>query len=103
MPKIYTVYSSDFAPSELKTKHPQAAQYAGGNLTLFVESLEQATGQPAPEIVRIATMDITNAQLDAMIDQLMTETPTGREIQLSKAQGRYLYETRFKVEQSPLQ
>ena len=39
---------------------------------------------------------MTKSEFDALADQLLAETPTGREVQLSRSQGRYMYETRFK-------
>ena len=41
---------------------------------------------------------LTAQQLDDMVDSLLTSNQLGSEIQMSKPQGRYLYDTRFKPE-----
>ena len=107
MSHIYTVYNKDLAPSELLVRYPLAATYAGGSVYLFADTLEELTGSPALSIVDIASLGfnypydggeqgLTEAQLNSMVDSLLADSHTGSEVQLSKKQGRYLYETRFK-------
>ena len=45
------------------------------------------------DIVRVDAMELTDAQLTALTDQMITEAPTGRLIIVSIAQGKYLYKT----------
>ena len=99
---MYYIYDTLLAPEELKAKHPNAAVYS--TITLFVTGAENPTG-----IVDLASIPfnhpfdpdgvgITAAQLDSMVDSLLSPIPpaTTDEVQISKAQARYLYETRFK-------
>ena len=96
---LYYIYDTAQAPAELTTKHPHAAQYA--SITLFVSGAAEPLG-----VVDIASMGfsevegegLTKAQLDTMVDSLVAPEPppTGAEVQISKAQANYLYETRFK-------
>ena len=44
---------------------------------------------------------LTEAELNAMVDNLLADTHTGSEVQMSHAQGRYLYDTRFRPEPTP--
>ena len=105
--RIYTVYATEFAPEALSSKYPNAAQYEEKKLTLFAESLEQVTGEPANDIVNLKVMGLqeddgtqegilTKTQLLTMVESMLAEKPTGREIQLSLSQGKYLYDVRFK-------
>ena len=82
---IYTFYNKAFAPQQMRDRHPQAAEYNinGQDFILFCEPLEDATGEQASEIVDLPAMNLTNEQLDTTIDQLASETPTGREIQIN--------------------
>jgi hypothetical protein len=101
---IFYVYDTALAPEELKANHPHAAQYS--TITLFVTGAESPTG-----IVDLASMGfnhpfdadatgITAEQLDAIVDRLLDPIPpaTADEVQISKVQANYLYETRFKPE-----
>jgi len=93
---MYYIYDTAHAPEELTAKHPNAAVYS--TITLFV------TGAAEPSaIVDIANMELTNAELDAVVDGLLAPEPppTDAEVQISKAQANYLYETRFKPEEVP--
>ena len=104
---MYYIYDTAHAPDELTAKHPNAAVYS--TITLFV------TGAAEPgAIVDIASMGfnhpyaeegegITAEQLNAMVDNLLLPEPppTDAEVQISKAQANYLYETRFKPEEAP--
>jgi hypothetical protein len=101
---LYYVYDTALAPSELIAKHPHAATYA--TITLFVTGASITTG-----IVNLASMGfnhpfeadatgMTAEQLDAIVDRLLDPVPpaTADEVQISKVQANYLYETRFKPE-----
>tara|TARA_R110000850_G_scaffold3000_1_gene14097 strand:- start:41 stop:382 length:342 start_codon:yes stop_codon:yes gene_type:complete len=107
-PKHY-IYHVDHAPIELLNKFPYAARYAP--IILFVEGMEIVTGVAPAGIVNLAAIPfnppfdseaqgLTYAQFDAMVDSLLsTDTPfTNDEVQISKTQTEYLYNTRFKPE-----
>jgi hypothetical protein len=107
-PKHY-IYHVDHAPLELLNKFPHAARYA--SIILFVEGMEIVTGVAPVGLVNLAAIPIrsafdilgegiTYAQFDAMVDSLLsTDTPfTNDEVQISKTQTEYLYNTRFKPE-----
>ena len=104
-PKHY-IYHVDHAPLELLNKFPYAARYA--SIILFVEGMEIVTGVAPAGIVNLADIPIrsafnilgegiTYAQFDAMVDSLLsTDTPfTSDEVQISKTQTEYIYNTRF--------
>jgi hypothetical protein len=101
IPKYY-IYDTALAPEELTAKYPQAATYA--TITLFVSGATEPSG-----VVDLANMGfnhpfdedgegLTAQQLDAMVDRLLAPEPpaTADEVQISKVQADYLYETRFK-------
>ena len=101
IPKYY-IYDTALAPEELTVKYPNAATYA--TITLFVSGATEPSG-----VVDLANMGfnhpfddegegITAQQLDAMVDSLLAPEPpaTADEVQISKVQADYLYETRFK-------
>ena len=92
---IYTLYTVENCPDEMLAKYPHAAKYADDTLYLFGETLEQVTGTPAELIIDVASYDLTDAELDAEVDRLLGIMGAG-EVHLSKAQGKYLYESRFK-------
>jgi len=98
---IYAFYNKAFAPLAMLTKHPKAAKYSfnGKDFILFCETLEEVTGEQATEIIDLPSMDLNNEQLDVVVDQLTSETPTGREIQINLQQLNYIYDTRFKTEE----
>ena len=98
----YYIYDTALAPESLLAKHPHPAKYE--TISLFVEGAQNPTG-----VVDIASMGfnhpfdvegtgLTAEQLDVMVDGLLAPEPppTTDEVQLSKVQARYLYETRFK-------
>jgi hypothetical protein len=102
IPKYY-VYDTLLAPEDLKAKHPNAATYE--SITLFVTAGSEPTG-----IVDLASMGfnhpydsenegLTLEQLNEMVDGLLSPEPpaTTDEVQISKVQADYLYETRFKA------
>ena len=101
IPKYY-IYDTLLAPDELKAKHPNAATYE--TITLFVTGSDNPAG-----VVELASIPfnypfdvdgvgMTAAQLDGMVDSLLAPEPpaTTDEVQISKVQANYLYETRFK-------
>ena len=115
MSNIYTIYNKELAPEALVAKQPQAPTYHDTNLAssidvlLFVYTLEDVTGVAADSIVSLADMGfnhpysedgegLTAVQLDATVDQYLTGVQFGSEVQVSKPQGQYLYDTRFKPE-----
>jgi len=105
---MYTIYDKNFCPEAMINKFPHHAKYeTDDRLYLFGETLEQITGVAAESIVNLSSMGLqeddgteegvlTKTQLDNMVTAMLAEEPTGREVQLSKSQGRFLYETRFK-------
>ena len=107
MSNFYTIYNKELAPQELKDKQPNAPTYKDDNLPesidvlLFIHTLEDVTGVPAKNIITIdqTEEELSNEDLDAMVDQLLTNAQFGSELQLSKPRGRYLYDTRFKPEE----
>ena len=112
MTHVYTIYNKDLAPQALLTRYPKAATYADGAVYLFGDTLESLTGTPAISIIDMAALGfnhpyvegnpgLTEAELNAMVDSLLADTHTGSEVQMSKAQGRYLYDTRFKPVPTP--
>lgn len=107
MSHVYTIYNKALAPAALLTRYPKAATYADDAVYLFADTLGDLTGTPAESIIDMAALGfnypyveggngLTEAELNAMVDSLLADTHTGSEVQISKAQGRYLYETRFK-------
>ena len=97
---MYAIYYKDFIPESMLAKYPTPARYVGDELVLFCETQESVTGTPADEVVDVASMDLTNEQLQALVTQMLDpSTPyTPAEVQLSKAQGKWLYanDERFK-------
>jgi len=99
---MYYIYDTANAPEELTAKHPNAATYE--SITLFVTGATETSS-----VIKIVDMGfnhpfdeentgLTAAQLDAMVDNLLSPDTiqTGAEVQISKVQANYLYETRFK-------
>jgi len=91
----YTVYAVEHVPAILLSKYPTPALYAEGKLYLFGESLKDVSGIEPVEVVDIESMTLTNDELDAYVDHLLTVLGPA-EVRLSKTQGQYLYHTRFK-------
>jgi hypothetical protein len=107
-PKHY-IYHVDHAPLELLNRFPHAARYV--SIILFVEGVEIVTGVAPVGVVNLAAIPfnhpfdsegqgLTADEFDAMVDSLLsTDTPfTNDEVQISKTQTEYLYNTRFKPE-----
>jgi hypothetical protein len=103
IPKYY-IYDTAQAPEQLLAMYPHAATY--DTITLFVSGANNPTS-----VVDIASLGfnypydddgtgLTAEELDAMVDGLLAPEPppTADEVQISKAQASYLYETRFKPE-----
>ena len=101
IPKYY-IYDTELAPKQLLAMYPHAAAY--DTITLFVSGANNP-----PAVVDIASLGfnypyndegtgLTAAELDVMVDGLLAPEPppTSDEVQISKAQASYLYETRFK-------
>ena len=101
IPKYY-VYDTALAPEQLLAIYPHAAAY--DTITLFVSGANNPTS-----VVDIASLGfnypydeadtgLTAAEIDLMVDALLAPEPppTAGEVQISKAQASYLYETRFK-------
>ena len=101
IPKYY-VYDTALAPEQLLAMYPHAATYE--TITLFVSGANNPHA-----VVDIASLGfnypydeadtgLTAAELDVMVDALLAPEPppTGAEVWISKAQGDYLYDTRFK-------
>ena len=105
---FYTIYNKELAPEALTAKQPNAPTYRDDNLPesidvlLFIHTLEDVTGTPAENIITIdqSEEDLSNAELDAMVDQLLTASQSGSELQIIKERGRYLYDSRFKPEET---
>ena len=91
----YTIYAVNHCPAEMLAKHPTPACYAEKRVYLFGESLREVAGIEPENVVDIEAMELTNEELDAYVDYLLTVLDSS-EVKLSKAQGRYLYDTRFK-------
>ena len=107
IPKYY-IYDTALAPETLLAMYPHAAAY--DTITLFVSGANNP-----PAVVDIASRGfnypyndegtgLTAAELDAMVDGLLAPEPppTADEVQISKAQASYLYETRFKPDDDGL-
>jgi len=98
---VYTIYNKDLAPEALLNRHPNAPVYKDKTLAnsltiiLFVTTLEDVTGTPAESIVMIDP-ELSNEELDLLTNGLLTGVASDTEYQISKPQGRYLYDTRFK-------
>jgi hypothetical protein len=104
--KKYSIYSMDIDNEQRETmlaKHGKAAQYLP--FYLFGETYEQLTGLPHPHSMDLSVFNLTDtpefetdktfAEFDAMCDALLGGTFDGREVVLSKQQGRYLQTTRY--------
>ena len=91
---MYTIYAVQHCPAEMLAKWPEAPKYADDRLYLFGETLQQVAGIEPDEIVTIDS-ELTNDELNTYVDYLLTVLSPA-EVHLSKAHGKYLYETRFK-------
>ena len=104
---VYTIYNKEFAPEALLAKHPHAPIYHDDNLAdsieviLFVSTLEQVTGTAAENVITIHATEeeLSNDDLDAMVDAYLTGEQHGSELQIAKPRGKYLYNTRFKKQE----
>jgi hypothetical protein len=106
----YTIYHKNFVPPKMAEKYPTPAIYQKV-YNLYCETYESITGNQPSELVNISSQGLQEndvdplyiddnrlkkADLDLMIDGLMQGAPRGREIRLSKAQGKHLQTTKFK-------
>ena len=82
---IYTLYAVEHCPEAMLDKYPHAAKYADDSLYLFGETLEDVTGTPADLIIDVASVELTNEQLDSEVDRLLGIMGEG-EVHLSKEQ-----------------
>jgi len=101
---VYTIYNKEFAPEALKNKQPTAPTYHDDSLPnsidvmLFIYTLEEVTGTAADNVIPIhdTEEELSNEDLDAMVDAYLTGEQHGSELQIAKPRGTYLYNTRFK-------
>ena len=105
-------YSINHAPEELLAKHPNPALHScsSGAVYLFCESLEEATGNPAINIINVAAMGLqaddaedfvegvlTESALTTMVIELLTGNQSGSEVWLAPNQYHFLQRTLFKT------
>ena len=102
----YTIYVVQHVPEAMLAKYPTPALYAEGKLYLFGENLKEVSGSEPVSIVDIDAMGfnhpyvegeegLTAVTLNEYVDYLLNILGSD-EVKLSKAQGQFLYETRFK-------
>ena len=109
---MYCIYTAGFEPESFQSRYPNRAVYLADEATGYAgvycygDSLLTLTGTAADNIADIAVLGfnhpfdaegegLTAEQLDGMMDGLLAGVPTSVEVQLSRAQGKYLYATRF--------
>lgn len=103
---MYSIFAIQHAPAEMLLKHKAPAVYSQGDIYLFCETYEAITGNKYGHIIDIASTGLnhpyiegsdglTTKELNDTVDSLLDVLGEG-EVQLSKKQGKYLYETRFK-------
>ena len=97
IPKYY-IYDTALAPEQLLAMYPHAATY--DTITLFVSGANNPAGVDIASLGFNYPYDdegtgLTAEELDAMVDALLAPEPppTADEVQISKAQASYLYET----------
>ena len=120
MNNLWYVYVKGYEPDALEFKYPYRAQHPPKNedgsdpegviLLLYVEGLEDVTGT-APELVLELFREglnhpfyeegtgLTKEGLVARFEQLMSDEPhppTAAEVQITKQQGRLIYDLKFK-------
>lgn len=89
--KTHAAYNAQHAPAELLAAYPNAPRYIDDTTILFGQTLEQLTGTPAEFIVDLVVEELEGDELMARLNELLAETPEGREIQLSSAQANYAF------------
>lgn len=95
----YSMYNKDLAPQAITDRHPEAAEYNvnGTVLYLFCETINEVLGSVADVMTDLAATCQTDAEFDAEIDRLAAEAPSNREIQVSRQQAEYFFESRFNI------
>ena len=105
MKSLYYIYHAPLAPVELLARHPNPAVY--GTALLFVEGIESVTGVAPALLHKLAALGLnhpyvegefglTSEQLIAAATELFTTTsPTGVEVQATKAQANHIREIMF--------
>ncbi len=105
MQSLYYIYHAPLAPEELLAKHQNPAVY--GTALLFVEGIEAVTGVAPALVHNLAAMGLnhpyvegefglTSEQLIAAATELFTTpSPTGVEVQATKAQANHIKEIMF--------
>jgi hypothetical protein len=83
---MYYIMHKDFA-TPLLDMYPEAATYNNKTLVLTGEEPIGFAG----EVVRICDQQLSDEELVSLVDKMLTETPTGRLVMLSKPQGKYLH------------
>jgi cytidylate kinase len=97
----YAMYNNGLAPQAITDRHQLAAEYLvnGTLFYLFCETSHEVLGSEASVIIDLSTTCETDAEFDTEIDRLAAETPSSREIQISKQQADYFFDSRFKIEE----
>jgi hypothetical protein len=105
MKSLYYIYHAPLAPAELLAIHQSPAVY--GTALLFVEGIESVTGVAPALVHSIAAFGLnhpyvegefglTSEQLIAAATELFTiASPTGVEVQVTKAQANHIKEIMF--------
>jgi hypothetical protein len=95
------MYNHGLAPQAITDRHQLAAEYLvnGTLFYLFCETLHDVSDSDASVIIDLAATCETDEEFDIEIDRLAAETPSSREIQISKQQADYFFDSRFKIEE----
>tara|TARA_R110000851_G_C12642103_1_gene519144 strand:+ start:57 stop:416 length:360 start_codon:yes stop_codon:yes gene_type:complete len=109
MRPTHFVYYSHLVPIEVADAFPYAAVYPigreGKTITLFIKGMKRITGVEPTEVIDIGSMllnfsndprveGLTEAQFNAEVDALLA-VDTAAEMQFSKVQTRYIFNTRM--------
>jgi len=97
----YSVYERSSAPQGLLSHYPEAAEYNinGKAIYLFADTLEEITGLAATSVIDLSDMELTNDELDIIVNDLAADACTGKEIQLSHNQVDYIFYDRIYIEE----
>ncbi len=97
----YSAYKKGFEPQGLVNHYPEAVEYNinGKDVYLFADTLECVTGSAAISVIDLSVMELTNDELDIMVNDLAADACTGKEIQLSPDQADYIFYDRFYIEE----
>jgi len=105
MESLYYIYHAALAPEPLLVKYPNGARY--GDAILFVQGIESVTGVAPALVHNLAALGLnhpyaegefglTSEQLIAAATELFTTpSPTGVEVQATKAQANHIREIMF--------